>query len=107
MSVSSSSDLVMLKTEKMVLPQDKVIVETLFGDQKKIEELGTDIDLKDVDVKFETMKFLKPFILHCVYLAGFGPLVNLLTFVPGINRTLLNNYSFGSGLNTFSTIQVI
>ena len=53
--------------------------ETLFEGQLKIEELGTNIDLKDADVKLYVRHFIKVFVLHLLYFTVFGPALTVVT----------------------------
>jgi len=88
--------------EAIETPEEKPVPETLFSTQLKIEELGTNIDLKDADVIFTMKNFMKSFFIHLLFFSGFGPFTNLLVWLPGmgISRELMGNFDFSlSGKN--------
>ena len=43
------------------------------------------IDLKDVDVKLDTQRFMYIYMLHALYYFGFGPLVGVFSIFNGIH----------------------
>ena len=76
-------------------------------EQLPIEKLGTNIDLKDVDVRVNVRKFVEVFVLHFLYFIGFGPIVCLGSVFNGtmIYRNL--GFMINGATYIFKVFQVI
>ena len=59
------------------------------------------IDLRDANVKFKMGHFMKSFVLHTIYMIGFGPFTNILTCFGFVDRLYMDNLGFGFDITVF------
>ena len=54
--------------------------------------MGTNIDLKDSDVKMDPKKFVKAFLIHFFFLGGFGPIIAVFGLCDKDYLNLITNF---------------